>query len=84
MSMGTLITPMRVPFRAGSPEGNFLLFRGKDFSGFFPEPFPGVITTAAAITTATITATLVIITIAATVISGTLIEVKALPFSEIF
>ena len=88
--MGILITPIRAPSCIKNPEGNLSFFRGEDFLRFFPEPFPGAITTATAIITAMITAiiittaTLIIITITATAISGTPIKVKALPFKETF
>ena len=36
--------PTRVPFCAETPKGDFLAFRKKDFSGFFPKPFPGAMT----------------------------------------
>ena len=88
--MGVFITPIRAPFCVGNPEGSFLFFRGEDFSGFFLEPFPGVIAAAAAITTAITTATiittvtLIIVIIAAIAIGGTPIRVKAFPFGETF
>ena len=81
--MGAPITPTRAPSRAKSPERNLLPFRKKDFSGFFPEPFPKIITTAVIIT-ATLTVIIIIITITAIIISGTPIKVKALPFKETF
>ena len=79
-----LITPTYAPFCIKSPEGNFLFLRGKDFSGFSPELFPGAITAAAAIITATATTTPIIITITATAINGTLTRVKAFLFKETF
>ena len=82
--MGAHITQTRAPFRTKSPEGNLPFLRGEDFSRFFPEPFSGAITAAAAIITATTTATPTIITITATAINGTLIKVKAFPFKETF
>ena len=88
--MGVLITPTYAPFCIRSPEGNLFFLRGEDFSGFSPEPFPGVIAAAVAIITATTTATttatatLVTTAIAATAIGGTLTKVKILPFGEIF
>ena len=88
--MGIFTTLTRTPFYIKSPEGSFLFLRGEDFSGFFPEPFPGAITVAAAIITAIITATttataiLIIITITTTAIGGTLIRVKAFPFGKTF
>ena len=86
MLRGAPITPIYAPFRIGSPKGIPLFFRGEDFSGFFPEPFPGATATAAIIITVIITAITppVIITTAATAIGGILIRVKALPFGEIF
>ena len=83
--MGAPITPTRALFCAKSPEGNLPFLRGEDFLRFFPEPFPGAITTAAAIPT--ITATIILITITTitvTAISSTLIRVKVFPFREIF
>ena len=73
------------PFCVGSPKGIPFFLCGEDFSGFFLELFPGVITIAAAITTIITAITpLIIITTATTVISGTFIKVKAFPFGEIF
>ena len=85
MSRGAFITPICVSFCVGNPEGTPLFLRGEDFLGFFLEPFPGAIVTAAA-TIAIITAITppVIITTAITAISGTLIRVKVFPFKEIF
>ena len=93
--MGILITPIHVPSRIESPEGNFFFLCGEDFSGFFPEPFPGAITTAAAViitaiitviitTTIIATVTLIIIIITATATGGTPIKVKAFSFIETF
>ena len=85
MSRGTPITPTRAPFCIGSPEGTPLFFRGKDFSGFSPEPFPGAITIAAATTAIAIAITSpVIITAATTATDGIPIKVKILPFKETF
>ena len=83
---GTFITPTYTPSCIRSPKENPLFLRGKDFSGFFPEPCPGAITTAAATPTIITTATTppVTITTAATAIGGTPIRVKAFPFGEIF
>ena len=85
-SISTPITPIYTPFYIGNPKENPPFLRGEDFLRFFPEPFPGAITTATAITTAIITATTppVIITTAATAIGNTLTKVKALPSKEIF
>ena len=84
MSRGAPITPIYTPFCIRSPEKIPFFFRGEDFSGFFPEPFPGAITTAAT-TTAIITATTPPIIITAVIaISNTFIRVKAFPFKEIF
>ena len=90
--MGVFITPIRALFRVGSPEGSLPFFRGEDFSGFFLEPFPRVITaaviiiTAITITTATfiIIATAAIITANVIAIGGIPIRVKAPLFGEIF
>ena len=81
VSIGTLITPIYTPFYVKSPEGNPSCFCKKAFLGFFPEPFPGAIATAALII-----ATAIIITtaITTTAIGGTPIKVKALPFKETF
>ena len=86
VSKGALITPTYAPFCVRSPEGNPPFLRGKDFSGFFLEPFPGAITTAAVIPTVIITAIAppVIITTTTTAIGGTPTKVKALPFRETF
>ena len=82
---GAPVTPTYTPFYIGSPKGIPFFFRGEDFSGFFPEPFPGVITTAAAITAiATAITPLIIITTVTTAIGGTFIRVKVLPFGETF
>ena len=86
MSRGALITPICVPFYVRSPEGNFFFLHGEDFSVFFPEPFPGVITITAAIIITIITVitfTVIIITLVI-IISGILIRVKVFPFREIF
>ena len=77
--MGTPITPIYTPFCIRSPEENPLFFHGEDFLGFFPEPFPGAIATAALAT-----AIIIIAAIIATVIGGTLIRVKVFPFGETF
>ena len=84
--MGVPITFTYTPFYIKSPEGNPPFYHGEDFLGFFPEPFPGAISTAAAIITAIITAIIppIIITIAITAIGGTLTKVKIFPFREIF
>ena len=84
--MGMFITPTCAPFCVGSPEGNPPFFREEDFSGFFSEPFPGAIITAAVIITAIIIAItpFIIIITAATVINGTPIKVKAFLFKETF
>ena len=81
-----LITPIYTPSRIKNPEGNPPFLRGEDFSGFFPEPFPGIIITAAAtpITIITVITPLIIITTVITAIGGTFIKVKVLPFKEIF
>ena len=85
MSKGAFVTPTCAFFCVGSPEGSPFFLRGEDFLGFFPEPFPGAIVTAAAITVIiTAITSLVIIITAITVIGGTLIRVKAFPFGEIF
>ena len=86
MLKGAPITPTRAPSRIRNPKGNPPFLRGEDFSGFFLEPFLGIIITAAVIPTAITTATTptVIITTAATAINGTFIKVKAFPFGEIF
>ena len=75
------ITLTCAPFCVKSPEGNLLFLYGEDFSGFFPEPFPGAIATAALAT-----ATVIIITAANTAIAigGTPIKVKVFPFRETF
>ena len=85
MLRGAPITPTCAPFCVRSPEGIPLFLRGEDFSGFFPEPFPGAIITAVATTaiTTVITPPVIIIT-TTTVISGTFIKVKTFPFKEIF
>ena len=85
ISRGAPITPTYAPFYIRSPEGILFFFRGEDFSGFSPEPFPGAITTAAATTVITTAITPpVTITTAITAISGIPIRVKAFPFKEIF
>ena len=86
MSRGTFITLIYAPFYVGSLKGIPPFFRGEDFLGFFPEPFPGAIITAAAIATAIITTITppVIITITTTTIGGILIKVKIFPFRETF
>ena len=86
ISRGAFITPIYAPFCIGNLKRNPFFLRGKDFLGFFPEPFPGAITTAAAIPTAITTAITppVIITTAVTIISGTFIRVKIFPFGETF
>ena len=83
---GTYVTFIYVSFCVRSPEGSPPFFRGEDFSGFFSEPFPGVIITAAVIPTAIATAIapFVIIATAAIAIGGTLIKVKVFLFGEIF
>ena len=82
---GAPITPTYAPFCVGSPEGIPLFLRGEDFLGFFPEPFPGAITTAAATITITIIITPpVIITTAIIIIGDTFIRVKVFPFRETF
>ena len=80
------ITLICIPFYIGNPKRNPLFLRGEDFLGFFPEPFPGAITTAAATPTAIIIAIIpfIITVTTATVISNTPTKVKALPFGEIF
>ena len=86
MLRGAFITLIYAPFYVKSPEGNSLFFRGEDFSGFFPEFFPGVIITAAATLTAIITAItpLVIIITITTAIGSTPIRVKVFLFRETF
>ena len=80
-----LITLICIPFYIGSPEGIPFFLRGEDFSGFFPEPFPGAIITVAATTAITTAITPpIIITTATTTIGGTLIKVKAFLFRETF
>ena len=82
---GTFITPTYILFYIGSPKGTPPFLRGEDFLRFFPEPFPGAITTAAAITAITTTTTPpIIITTATTAINGTPIKVKVFPFRETF
>ena len=83
MSIGAFITFICAPFYIGSPEGSPPFFCEEDFSGFFPEPFPGAITTAV-LTIATPATAIIITAIIATVISGIPIRVKALPFGETF
>ena len=84
--MGTPITPTYAPFYVRSLKGSPPFLRGENFLGFFPEPFPGVITTAALTTATPITTTAIIIitAITTTVIGGTLIKIKVFPFQEIF
>ena len=82
--MGMSITPTRAPFYIKNPKGNPLFLRREDFSGFFPEPFPGAITPAALITATPATITITTAAITATVISNTSIKVKAFPFKETF
>ena len=88
--MGVSTTPTRAPSRIKSLKGNFPFLYGEDFSRFFPESFPGVITAAAAITTiitittTKITITLIIIIITTITINGTPTRVKALSFGETF
>ena len=79
--MGTLITPICALFRVESPEGSPPFFRGEDFLGFFPEPFPGAITIAAP---ATATAIIITAAITAIAIDGTPIRVKVFLFGETF
>ena len=81
--MGAPITPTYAPFYVKSPKGNPPFFHREDFSGFFPKPFPGVITPAALIT-ATPTIATIITTITTTAIGGILIKVKAFLFKETF
>ena len=45
------ITLTCTPFRIGNLKGSPPFLYKEDFSGFSPEPFPGAITTAAAIIT---------------------------------
>ena len=80
------ITPTCTPFCVGNLKKNPPFLRGENFSGFFPEPFPGAITTAAAIITAIVIAITptAIITTAATAINGTLIRINAFPFKKTF
>ena len=75
------IIPIYAPFYVGSPEGNPPFLYEEDFLGFFPEPFPGAIATAAPAT-----ATVIIITAAIiiTAIGSTFIKVKVFPFGETF
>ena len=84
--IGALTTPTYALFRIKSPEEDLFPLRKKDFSGFFPEPFFRVITTAAiAIITATPTAIIIIITTtSATAISGTPTKVKLYPLGRPF
>ena len=82
---GAPITPICALFYIKNPERIPFFLCEEDFSGFFPEPFPGAITTAAATTAITIaTAPPVIITTATTAIGGTFIRVKVFPFKETF
>ena len=79
--MGMPITPTRVLFCIRSLKGSPFFLYWKDFLGFFPESFPGAITTAAL---AIATAIIITAVITATVIGSTLIRVKAFSFGEIF
>ena len=80
------ITSTCTPFYIKNPKRNPPFLRGEEFSGFFPELFPGAITTAALIIATPATATAIIITaiITAIVINGTPIKVKNFPFKETF
>ena len=81
--MSTLITPTRTPSYAKTPKRDLLPLRKEDFSGFSPEPFLRVITTATAITTIA-TLIIIIITITTTAIGGLPIRVKIFPFKKTF
>ena len=75
------IIPTYAPFYIRSPKGNPPFFRGEDFLRFFPEPFPGIITSVTLITATAIIITAVTV---ATAIGGTFIKVKVFPFRETF
>ena len=76
--MGAFITPTRALFCIGSPERSPFFVHGKDFLGFFSEPFPGAIITAA------LTTAIIITAVTVTAISSTLIRIKVFPFGETF
>ena len=81
--MGAPITPICAPFYIRSFKGSPPFFYGEDFSGFFPEPFPGVITPAA-LAIATLITAIIITAIIVTATGGTFIRVKVFSFEEIF